>query len=258
MTKPLKRPTGAISPTGNKAPVFRSASGQVQVATKGKPAQFQDAPKLVDICVVFDTTGSMRNKIDGLKDSMIEFIDELARLKLDWRFTVVPFGDLTVPGDRIVGDLPFCKDAQTAQRMIRSMPGFHGGGNDGESSLVAMAAAMAKPYRKGAVKVVIMLTDERPLFEKQLTPEIITSQLTRQEFVCFVASMPQQGYEPWAEQNAGKWYPISSSLSTAGILDFLRGILKDVAKVSSQVHEMGGGSVKKYLAAVERNKQIGR
>jgi hypothetical protein len=34
---------------------------------------------LTDICIVFDTTGSMRDKIDGLVNCMTDFVDQLGK-----------------------------------------------------------------------------------------------------------------------------------------------------------------------------------
>jgi hypothetical protein len=104
-----------------------------------------------------------------------------------------------------------------------------------------------------------VLTDDYPLIGPQLTPVSIGKELRQREFVCFVASYPGQGYEPWANENAGKWYPISSSMDTSGMLAFLNGLLKDVAKVSKAIFAIGGGSVSQYiLTAGERHKPLGR
>ncbi len=68
----------------------------------------------------------MTDKIDGLVTCMQGLVDDLARVGLDWRLTVVPFGDFTIPGDRIVTDQPFVKDAQSAKHLLASMPRFSG------------------------------------------------------------------------------------------------------------------------------------
>ena len=257
MSTPDKRNSGAISPRNHKAPVFRTASGNVVEAKPNQPVAIDDVLRQVDVCWVVDTTGSMSDKINGLTQCMVDFVAELAKLKLDWRSTAVPFGDLTVPGDRVVGDLPFVSDRQAAEQMIRNLPHFNGGGNTGESSLEAMQAAMSKRYRQGAVSVLVLLTDEPPLTGPQLNAGTITRALQQQELICFVASPPHQGYEPWAEKNAGKWYPIGSHMDTSDLLAFLKGLLKDVARISKAVHELGGGSVRRYIAEAKRRELEG-
>ena len=106
-------------------------------ATPPAPATEDTASDLqpVDICFVFDTTGSMSDKIKGLTDSLVKFVGELGRLSLDWRITAVPFGDLTVKGDKVVDDLPFVRTPKEGQQMLRRLPRFSGGSNVGESSL---------------------------------------------------------------------------------------------------------------------------
>ena len=258
MSLPQQRPDTQKGLTLHKPPVFKTASGKLYTATPGQRIELDDVERLVDICIVFDTTGSMSNKIEGLVRCMVEFVGELDRLKLSWRFSVVPFGDLTIPGDRVVGDLPFVTSHHAAEQMIKSLPRFNGGGNIGESSLEAMQAAMAKPYRDGAVKVLVVLTDDYPLTSPQLAPATIGQELRRREFVCFVASEPNQGYEPWAKENAGTWYPIGSSVDISEMLAFLKGLLKEVAKVSKAIFVFGGGSVNNYiLTEAERRKSLG-
>lgn len=202
---------------------------------------------IVDICLVFDTTGSMSDKIDGLVRCVVDFVRELAKLELDWQLTAVPFGDLTVPGDRVVGDLPFVTTREAGERMIRSMPRFSGGGNDGESSLEAVLAALRKPYRARSVKVLVVLTDEPPLVSAQLDVNTVARALRKKEFVCFVASPDLAGFRRWADENGGKWYRIGPSMDTGALLDFLRSLVSDVAKTAKAVHEIGGGSVRRYL-----------
>jgi hypothetical protein len=209
-------------------------------SSAGRPA--------VDICFVFDTTGSMSDKIDGLISCLTDFVRELARLGLDWRVTAVPFGDLTVDGDRVVGDVPFQTDHPGAVRMLLGMPRFNGGGNEGESSADAMLVALQKPYRRGAVKILVLLTDEPALQSPNASFEAVARQLQRSETLCFVASPDRSYFREWATRNGGVWYLIGQTMDTARLLELLRGMLKRVPQVAHDVHQMAGGSVARYLA----------
>ena len=251
MLHPSRRPSKSVQTTTTtpKAPVFKTASGKLVTPKPGEFVKTNDVKREVDVCFVIDTTGSMDDKIAGLLNSLTDFVADLANLKLDWRVTCVSFGDLTV-GDRVDGDLPFVTDVQSAQRLIRGVPRYWGGNNIGESSLEAVQAAMNKEYRQNAVKVLVLLTDEPPLIG-QLTPASITKKLKKSEFVCFIVSRPGV-FEAMAEENAGKWYRISSSMDTSGLLGFLRSLLRDVVKVSRAVHDLGGGSVSRYLEETKR------
>jgi hypothetical protein len=73
--------------------------GSAMPLTAGQKARFEAPAKPVDICFVFDTTGSMSDKVDGLVMSFESIEDTFHRLQLDWRMTAVPFGDLRVPGE---------------------------------------------------------------------------------------------------------------------------------------------------------------
>lgn len=200
---------------------------------------------LVDICLVFDTTGSMSDKIDGLILCMTGFVDRLAGLGLDWRITIVPFGDLTVDGDRIVGDLPFVRSVIAAKALIRRMPRFNGGINDGESSIEAMQAALSKPWRDKAVKVLVLLTDEAAVGAERA--HLVSHAIRQAEAICFCVTSDTPYYRTWATQSAGSWVRIAATMDTGALLAKLRSLVNDVATVVADVHAIAGGSVRRYL-----------
>jgi hypothetical protein len=208
------------------------------------------ARPMVDICIAFDTTASMSGKIKGLIDCMAGFAGDLAELSLDWRFSVLPFGDLTVPGDRIDAGLPFVASVGQARQQLRAMPRFAGGGNDGESSVEALLAAIAKPWRPKAVRVVLLITDEPALGADRAAD--VLRRLKSAEIVCFAASPDRDYFRSWASGTGGQWALISQSMDTRDILKLLRGLVKDVAKAASDLHAIAGGSYRKYVEITER------
>lgn len=232
--------------TQPKPPVLVLGKGHT-IAALEPGTEHRFSGRMVDLCFVFDTTGSMSDKIDGLVESMVHFVHELGELSLDWRVTVVPFGDLTVPGDRIVADLPLVAEQEAAERLLRAMPRNDGGGNTGESVLEAVRAALSKQYRPGAVKVFVVLTDE-PALQGRLTTSSVEKELLRSEVVTFVASPPESYYRRWAEVTGGAWFEIGPTLDYGSILSMLRGLAQRVALVASSVHALADGSVSRYLA----------
>jgi hypothetical protein len=202
--------------------------------------------RAVDVCFVFDTTGSMSSKIAGLTDCMVEFVGELSQLRLNWRITTVPYGDLTVKGDKIVDDLPFVRSYDDAVQQLRTLPRFSGGSNFGESTLEAVVAALDKPFRPRAVPVLVVLTDEPPVTE-HLTEAEVGERLTTAEAICFVASPDLPGYRRWADDNGGQWYEIGQSMDTTRLVGYLRSLVRELPQVAQAVHEVGGGSVRRYL-----------
>ncbi|MBO3743043.1 vWA domain-containing protein [Actinoplanes flavus] len=202
--------------------------------------------RAVDVCFVFDTTASMSDKITGLVACMVDFVGELSELQLNWRITTVPYGDLTVSGDKVVADLPFVRSHDDAVRQLRTMPRFSGGNNYGESTLEAVTAALGKPYRPHAVPVLVVLTDEPPLTEN-LNEAQVGEQITIKEAICFVASPDRPGYRRWADANGGQWYEIGQRMDTTQILAYLRSLAHELPQVAQEVHDLGGGSVRRYL-----------
>jgi hypothetical protein len=238
----------AEGPGESKLPVLELGNGREVTLRPGTAVTV--ARPMVDICIAFDTTASMSGKIKGLIDCMAGFAGDLAELSLDWRLSVLPFGDLTVPGDRIDADLSFVASADGARRQLRTMPRFAGGGNEGESSIEALLAAIAKPWRPKAVRVVLLITDE-PALGADRAKDVLR-RLKSAEIICFVASPDRDYFRSWASGTGGQWAMISQSMDTRDILKLLRGLVKDVAKAASDLHEIAGGSYRKYLEITER------
>jgi hypothetical protein len=204
-------------------------------------------PRELDLCFVFDTTGSMADKIDGLVRCMDELVSKLGTMALDWRVTTVPFGDLTVLGDRVVADQPFVADTAAATRQLRSMPHFSGGGNMGESSVEAMLAACRKSYRTNAVKVLVLITDEPALGIEQ-GQHAVNSALEEMDAACFTVAPDLPYYKSWAERHGGEWRLVGSSVSTEAILNLFTSLLTRLVEIADSVHRLGGGSVRAYLS----------
>lgn len=217
-------------------------SGSVQL----KPGEtYQPSSRQVDLCFVFDTTGSMNDKIGGLITCMGDLVRDFDQLALDWRLSVLPFGDLTVPGDRIVADRPFVTDRGAAEAELRQMVRNGGGGNDGESSIEAMEAALRKPYRSATVTILILLTDEPALTPSGRAAQL-ERQLRQQEVIVFAVSPDLPYYKSWAASTGGGWFPIAAAVDTTRILEMLRQLAADLARVAHEVHSLAGGSVAAY------------
>jgi von Willebrand factor type A domain len=238
------QPAGqTVSRSISSAPLVKLGDGVFVIADAGTAGAMKQS--LADICIVFDTTGSMSDKIKGLISCMTEFVDQLSSLSLDWRITVVPFGDLTVPGDRIDLDLPFVRTAEEAKIQLQTMPRFSGGDNVGESSIEAVLGAAEKPWRKGAVRIAMLLTDE-PAVGIHWGQDVL-GKLRSSEIILFVASPDYDYYKSWAVGTGGQWMKIGPSMDTGVALDLLRSLVKKIALVAAKVHEIAGGSVAKYL-----------
>jgi len=199
-----------------------------------------------DLVFVIDTTGSMNDKIDGLIESCESFVDKLARKRIDWVAAVVGFGDLTVEGDRIVAT-PFSSSADRVKALLRGLPRYSGGGNEGESSLEAVQAALNQPgYRPDAIKVVVLITDE-PALQGQLHPSAISGKLREAGATAFVLSKKIKYFREMAAETGGEWWNVDSGGDFSKILDIFDKIATKVASTVAAVHNLTGGNVKEYL-----------
>ncbi len=201
--------------------------------------------KLIDLVFVIDTTGSMSNKIDGLLKTCSEFVNDFSQLGLDHQIAVVAFGDLTILGDKI-DVFPFTRNVQSVHGFLSNIPRNSGGCNEGESSLEALEKAMTLESRRGSVRVFILITDE-PALENQLSTGTIITRLTKSEILTFVVSDPLDYFQKMAKQTGGNWYQISADTDFRSVLNLFRAVSKKVSQVVQDVHQIGQGSVSRYL-----------
>jgi hypothetical protein len=208
----------------------------------------QDSAKArADLVFVIDTTGSMNDKIDGLIETCESFVDRLATKHIDWAASVVGFGDLTIEGDRIVAT-PFSSSADRVKALLRGIPRYSGGDNEGESSLEALQAALNQPgFRADAMKVVILITDE-PALQKQLRPSTITGRLREEGAIAFVLSPNINYFKSMAADTGGHWWKVESGGDFSKILAIFDKIASRVASTVAAVHKLTGGNVKEYLS----------
>jgi ubiquinone biosynthesis protein UbiJ len=207
----------------------------------------RDSPKArADLVFVIDTTGSMNDKIDALIQTCQSFVDKLATRHIDWAAAVVGFGDLTVEGDRIVAT-PFSSSADRVKALLRGLPRYSGGGNEGESSLEALQAALDQPgFRQDAMKVVVLITDE-PALQRQLRPATMSGRLRESGVITFVLSPKIKYFQAMATETGGQWWNVKSGGDFSQILAVFDSIATKVASTLAAVHRLTGGDVKEYL-----------
>ena len=235
MSKIIPNPSRSDKPLARGAKVVRMEVGR------------DSAKARADLVFVIDTTGSVNDKIDGLIESCQSFVDRLATRRIDWVAAVVGFGDLTVEGDRIVAT-PFSSSAERVKSLLRGLPRYSGGGNEGESSLEALSAALAQPgYRADAMKVVVLITDE-PALQRKLQPATMTGRLREAGAMTFVLSPNIKYFRSMATDTGGQWWNVDTGGDFAQILAVFDKIATKVAATVAAVHKLAGGNVKEYLS----------
>jgi Mg-chelatase subunit ChlD len=202
--------------------------------------------KRVDLVFVIDTTGSMSDKIKGLLQTCAKFVDRFARLQMDSRIAIVAFGDLTVRGDKIVAT-GFTSHLETTKNSLKKIPRFSGGSNRGESSLEALQKAMALNFRENVVKVLILITDEPALQNRNLKIGDVAEQLRYGEYLTFVVSPPEKYFKDLATYTGGKWYKVSAHTDFTDLLEMFGDIADRVTDTVADVYRLGDGKVSDYL-----------
>jgi Mg-chelatase subunit ChlD len=210
-----------------------------------EPSRQPAGERGVDLVFVIDTTGSMSDKIESLLATCSRFADDFNALRLNHRIAIVSFGDLRVKGDKIQ-NTGFTSNVEVTKRSLQNIPRNSGGGNQGESSLEALERALSLPFRSGAVKALVLITDE-PADQHQINADEMVGRLTEHELLVFVASPPYKYFQRMALRNGGQWYRISAHTNFNDLLKMFRDLAQKVSQVVSDVYQVGDGSVADYL-----------
>lgn len=122
-------------------------------------AEFPTAEKM-DLVILIDTTGSMDQSLQALKEKCITFADKLKTQSLQPRFALIGFGD-TQDGEWLTVQ-DFTDEMEQFQQSVEIIQRFDGGDLP-ESALDALVEAMRlleKTGDTGSVKRFYLVTDE--------------------------------------------------------------------------------------------------
>lgn len=208
----------------------------------------------IDFVFVFDTTGSMSDKIRGLQLACQSLVDEAQKLEIDPQFALITFGDISVPygNDRIQITVAPTTDPEKIKRGIANAPSNNGFGNEGESSLEAIIEALKLPYRDNAVKVLLLLTDE-PALQHQYRADDVISLLEKHQFIVFVLSFYTHYFHDMARKNGGYWQEISAHTDISKILEMFKKTTTKAVQTAKTIHKEFGGDVSLYKQLTEKN-----
>ncbi|MEI6309212.1 MAG: S-layer homology domain-containing protein [bacterium] len=121
----------------------------------------------IDLVFCIDTTGSMDDDIQQVKDQAAMIINTLASMTSDFRIGLVGYRDIgSYPADDpIFQDFPFTNDVQAITANINALTA-DGGGDDPEAVYEALMRAMDNvtlgQWRNGAGKIIILMGDAEP------------------------------------------------------------------------------------------------
>jgi Ca-activated chloride channel family protein len=140
--------------------------GEIFLAWALPPAVVQPiSPKIqADIMFVLDVTGSMGGEIQGVKNGIQNFSNELKKRNIDAEIGLIAFGD------RLFGEEPkilsfggksFTSDSASFSRQVGEIS-LMNGGDTPESSMDALALASGQAFRPQSTKIILLITDAPP------------------------------------------------------------------------------------------------
>jgi hypothetical protein len=123
-------------------------------------------PDALDLMIVLDTTGSMRDELSFLKYEFASIVQEIAQRYPDVniRYGLIVYRDI---GDEYVTrEYPFTESLETMERQLREQEA-RGGGDYPEAMDQAVAQAVAAPWRDGnTVRLLFLVADAPPHAER--------------------------------------------------------------------------------------------
>jgi len=117
----------------------------------------------IDIVFLHDATGSQQPYIQAARDKVMNTAQAIQRAVKSARFRVVAFRDHREQGDAwMVHDSnPFTSDPTTLQQQLKDLVAS-GGGDGPEAQIDALDAVLRSSWRRGAKRVVTLITDSPP------------------------------------------------------------------------------------------------
>jgi len=166
--------------------------GRVRLSDKPLPplklARNKTGQGMIDVVFVLDVTASMGPEINLVRDNAPKILKKLSDLNLDVRFGLTYFRDRVdkignVPEDPkslLFGGEEFTKSILDFQREVGALNARDGGDLE-ESSLDALEYASRRSFRKGAYKVLVLITDAPPRIpDKNMKDEMQLGELLRE------------------------------------------------------------------------------
>lgn len=191
----------------------------------------------VDIVFVFDTTGSMGDKIEGVKNTSIAFANKLRDSNRDFRLGLVAFGDEIRSVDNRDGTLT--ADAAEFQRWVGQLLA-DGGGDEEEMSLDALLEASKMRFRSDAQKILLLITDAPPHEQSdgtrysRVTAGETATNLRDAGFTVYAVAYDDGRFRQIVDATSGGFYDIRSERDFTGIIDEIGGLIASQYRIAYQ------------------------
>ncbi len=111
-----------------------------------------------DVIFVVDTTGSMYDAIQNVKNNINQFVTELDDKKVDIRLGLIEYQDITYDGTDSTKSYSWYNDVNDFKKQVSAL-GLGDGGDIPESAVDALHCAQNMKFRSGVNKYIILVTD---------------------------------------------------------------------------------------------------
>lgn len=212
-------------------PVAVLTRDDFRLVEDGKEVSIKDFAGLgetrpVDIVFVFDTTSSMAEEIEGVKNTCVAFADKLHRANRDFRLGLITFGDeirqVYGSGNVLTGDAEDFKYWISQQNAV-------GGDDPPEISLDGLERATQMSYRADTQKILILITDAPPHVKddgagfSQVQPEVLAAQLRDEGYTVYAVAYDDARFRNLSQETRGEFYDLQRNSDFTGIIDKIGG-----------------------------------
>lgn len=176
----------------------------------------------IDVVFVFDTTGSMQNKINDLLKISSRFASTLEDYGGDYQLAMVCFGAITE--DDVIREVFKPSNSLSDFQSFLNRTKAYGGGPEDQLTAVRYAINDLN-YRSGVHKVLILITDE-PLLGTESRGKALPlndwnrmiTEVYTAGFTAYSICTNEDYYRSLAEETGGKFYDIKRERDFTGIL----------------------------------------
>ena len=184
-------------------------------------------PRPVDIVYVFDTTGSMRQEIDGVIRTCIAFADELASKGRDSHLGLVTFADRVLQVKQSDGSLT--GDAEEFKDWVSQLDA-EGGNADPENDYGAIKRALKMKFRDDSQIIFILITDAPPhhygdypdggqrFDDPDLTEARMLTMLSQENVSLYAVTPSYREFVNLTTETGGSFYDIERNPDFTGII----------------------------------------
>jgi hypothetical protein len=197
----------------------------------------------VDVLFVLDLTGSMQFAINGIKQGIRSFVEQLEGTNVDARIGLIGFRDIQADKERpfvlLFEGEPFTRDYGALRDKLKELFA-NGGGDEPESSLQALALAAQQPFRGNASRVLVLITDappkihpdEQPSTVAQTVEELKNHEIDQVHYIARRRDV-EGPYAPLKSEFSGDFFDIQRASRGDAFAGLLPGLSKAISRITT-------------------------